>query len=167
MLHPQHRSGGFSIVEICIAILIATVFGAAAFGTNSQILMGLRSQKETTAATLALQQRMESFRATAFSNIADRDYVKDNILKVPTGSEAPLAKLTEVFTIGVYPPDGSISTVIRRTPSKPNGENVSENKNLANARLLRVDITESWTGANGRDRTRQITSLFGIGNIGP
>ncbi len=167
MLHPQQKPGGFSIVEICIAILIASIFGAAAFATNSQLLIGLRSQKETTAATLTLQQRMESFRATAFSNIADRDYVKDNILKVPTGSEAPLGQLTEVLTIGVYPPDGSVNTVIRRTPSKPNGENVSENRNLGDAKLLRVDITESWVGANGRARTRQLSSLFGIGNIGP
>ncbi len=135
MFHPQQKPGGFSIVEICIAILIASIFGAAAFATNSQLLIGLRSQKETTAATLTLQQRMESFRATAFSNIADRDYVKDNILKVPTGSEAPLGKFTETLTIGVYPPDGSINTVIRRTPSKPNGENVSENHDLARRQI--------------------------------
>ena len=167
VIRPKPQPGGFSIVEICIALLIATIFGAAAFATNSRMLVGIRSQKESTVATMVLQQRMESFRATAFSNIADRDFVKDNILAIPASSQGPLGQLTETFTIGVFPPDGSVNTVIRRTPSRPNGENVSENRNLANAKLLRVDITENWTGANGRSRTRQLSSIFGIGNIGP
>ncbi len=163
----RRQTSGFSIVEICIAVLISTLFGAAAFMVNTQILNSLRSQKETAAATLVLQQRMETFRATAFSNIADRDYVKRNILVIPTGSEDALQNLTETMTVGVYPPDGSINTVVSRDPNHPNGQNVTQNNNLALAKLLRVDITEQWTSTNGRSRTRQLTSIFGIGNIAP
>ena len=168
---PQRVAGSkpaaFTLGEVCVAIAVAVIFAGATFATNQRLLVALKSQKETTAATMVMQQRMESFRATAFSNIANRDYVKNNILKVRTGSEAPLGNLTEQFTIGVYPPDGSTNTVISWDASHPNGQDISQNTNLAQATLLRVDLLETWTSANGRIRSRELSSIFGIGNIAP
>jgi hypothetical protein len=40
---------------------------------NSRPLLALKTQKESTAATMVLQQRMESLRACSFSQIATKD----------------------------------------------------------------------------------------------
>jgi prepilin-type N-terminal cleavage/methylation domain-containing protein len=163
----RRRQRGFTLGEVSVAIAVSVIFAGAAFTTNQRLLVALRSQKETTAATMVLQQRMETFRATSFTNIADKNYVKTNILTVRTGSEAALGGLTEQITIGVYPPDGSTNTVVSWDASHPTGQDISVNTNLATATLLRVDVIETWTSANSRSRSRQLSSVFGIGNIAP
>jgi type II secretory pathway pseudopilin PulG len=168
----RSSESAFTLAEVLIAIAVCVMFGAAAFATNERLLIALKSQKETTAATMVLQQRMETFRATAFSNIGTASYVQANIVASPTGSEAPLGNLTETVTVSKYvgdPAVGSGTNTIVRDSSNPSGTITSTNGNLKGMTwgLLRVDILLSWTGANGRTRSRQLSSLFGIGNIAP
>ncbi|PYJ11371.1 MAG: hypothetical protein DMF06_02865 [Verrucomicrobia bacterium] len=168
--------GGFSFVEVCVAIVVSVMFGAAAFATNQQLLTTLRAQKETTAATMMLQERIESFRATAWSNIADKDYVKNNIVRNSTTSEATLGSLTETITVSGYvttagaagyPTDGSNVNQWVRDDGHPTGHTTDHNDNLAtNYNLLKVDILLTWNGPNGRTRTRELAQIFGKGNIG-
>jgi prepilin-type N-terminal cleavage/methylation domain-containing protein len=169
------NSRGFSLVEVLMALVVCVVFGVAAFTSNQRLLLALKNQKETTAATMALQWRMENFRSTAFSNIASHDYVKTNILTVRTSTDsngnttdpfAPLGSITEQFTIGVYPADGSTPTVMSWDANHPTGQDVTTNNSLGSATLLKVDILETWHGADGRSRTRQMSTIVGIGNIG-
>ncbi len=169
MSFTSNTQRAFTLAEVLIAIAVCALFGAAAFATNERLLIALKSQKETTAATMVLQQRMETFRATAFSNIGTASYVQANIVANPTGSEVPLGNLIETVTVGLYPPDGSATNTIVRNSSNPSGNITSTNSNLATMKsgLLRVDILLSWTSANGRTRARQLSSLFGIGNIAP
>jgi hypothetical protein len=167
----------FTFAEVCVALLICVGFGAAVFASNQRLLFALKNQKETTAATTLLQWRMEGFRGTAFSNIASHDYVKNNILNVRKATDsngntiadpfAALGNITEQFTIGVYPADGSTPTVMSWDANHPTGQDISTNSNLGNATLLKVDILETWTGADGRSRSRQISTIVGLGNIGP
>ena len=158
-----------TLAEVAVGIAVCAFFCSAVFATNSRLLIALKTQKETTAATMVLQQRMETFRSTSFSNIGTADYVQSNIVATPTGSEAPLGNLTETVTVGVYPADGSTTNIIVRNSANPSGTVTSSNSNLSTmtSGLLRVDILLSWTGANGRARTRQLSSIFGIGNIAP
>jgi Tfp pilus assembly protein PilE len=168
------NSRAFTFVEVCMALTICVLFGVAAFASNQRLLLALKNQKETTAATMALQWRMESFRATAFSNIASHDYVKNNILLARTATDsngntidpfAPLGSISEQFTIDTYPASGN-PTVMSWDAGHSGGQDVSTNSNLGSATLLKVDILETWTGADGRSRTRQMSTIVGIGNIG-
>jgi prepilin-type N-terminal cleavage/methylation domain-containing protein len=168
------NSRGFTFVEVMMALTVCVIFGVAAFASNQRLLLALKNQKETTAATMALQWRMEMFRSTAFSNIANHDYVKNNILTVRTATDSnggtidpfgALGSINERFTIGVYPADGSNPTVM--SWSTANGfQDGTTNNSLGTATLLKVDILETWTGADGRSRTRQMSTIVGIGNIG-
>ena len=171
----RRKCPGFTLAEVAIAMSVVALFGLATFQTNERLLYALRSQKETTAATMAMQWRLETFRATAFSDIADKNYVKDNILKIRTATDAngntldpfePLGSITEQLTIGVYPADGSTNTVLSWDKQHQGGQTISTNNNLATANMLKVDVLETWTGANGRTRSRQLSSIFGIGNVG-
>src|SRR3954452_472837 len=94
------RKGGFTLAEVLVAVVICLFFGMAAFATNQRLLYTLRSQKESTAAIMVLQQRRESLRAMSFTDIATGDTLK-NMIKVPTGSEAPLGNLSEKVTVSV------------------------------------------------------------------
>ena len=164
------------LAEVCVSMVLAVMFGAAAFAANNRLLMAVRDQKEQTAATMMLQERLEKFRSFSYTNIADKDYVKNNILKQAnaTTSEAALNNLTEYVTVSGYTPSGSYTPDPSndynrwiRDDSHRDGHEQNHNDQLAtNYDLLKVDIVITWTGSNGRTRTRELASIFGKGNIG-
>jgi hypothetical protein len=158
---------GFTFAELCVAIGVAALFGAAAFATDSRLLIALKTQKESTAATMVLQQRMESLRACSFTEVATKDYIKNNIFSLPTGSEGPLGNLNEQVAVGVYGDPSVTPIVLLRNAQNSTGQVLSDNNTLANYNLLQVDLLLQWTSANGRTRTRQLSAVFGKGNIGP
>ncbi|MDQ3546704.1 MAG: type II secretion system GspH family protein, partial [Verrucomicrobiota bacterium] len=79
-------STGFTLIEVLVALVICVVFAAATFATNSQLLIKLKAQKETTAATMLLQRRMEQLRASAWSDEARSTYLKDTVIAEPAPS---------------------------------------------------------------------------------
>jgi len=168
----------FTLAEVLVAVALTVIFGVAAFATNERLLIALKNQKETTAASMMLQERMEKFRGFSYSNIADKTYVNTNVVQVKTTSEAALGNLNETITvsgymntgggIGNYPGDGTHANQWVRNSSYPSGNQTDTNTSLATDNdLLKVDILLTWTSANGRTRTRDLASLFGKGNIGP
>jgi type II secretory pathway pseudopilin PulG len=159
---------GFTLAEVCIAIAVTALFGAAAFATNSRLMIALKTQKETTAATMVLQQRMESLRACSFTEVATKDYLENNIFNGPTGSEGPLRNLSEQVAVGAYE-NTAIAPImlLRNAQHSTTPQELSTNDTLTNYNLLQVDLLLQWTGANGRTRTRQLSAVFGKGNIGP
>src|SRR6202162_425220 len=128
----------FTFPELCVALAVAVLFGLAVVGTNSRLLGALKTQKETTAATMVLQQRMESLRACSFTQIATKDYVK-NILSTPTGSEGPLGSLSEQVAVGVYCSPAVVPIILLRNP-----QNQSTPQELStNANLVRLTSLEA------------------------
>src|SRR6266567_3141333 len=57
---------GFTLAEVMIASAVCVLFGLAAFTTNERLLVALKTQKETTAANMMLQERMETFRSFSY-----------------------------------------------------------------------------------------------------
>jgi len=173
--HPSTAAArtrsGFTLAEVLVSVSVCVLFGLAAFQTNQRLLVALKSQKETTAAIMALQERKETLRAMSFTEIATGDNLK-SILLHPTGSENPLGSLAETITVSVDPNDAGYTspsptpTVCRRDLQHSGPQKITENTNLATYNLLRVDILLTWTSANGRARSRQSSELFGHGNIG-
>jgi type II secretory pathway pseudopilin PulG len=164
----SEKSSGFTFPELCVAIAVTALFGAAVFGTNSRLLVALKTQKESSAATMVLQQRMESLRACSFTQVATKDYLETNIFNAPTGSEGPLGNLNEQVTVGVYGNTAVAPIMLLRNPQHPGTpQELSTNDTLTSYNLLQVDLLLQWTGGDGRTRTRQLSAIFGKGNIGP
>jgi prepilin-type N-terminal cleavage/methylation domain-containing protein len=195
-LKKKQLNAAFTLVEVLIAIAVVVLSGAAAFYTNQRLLMALRSQKETTAATMALQWRMEKFfRGATFSNLSQEAYLKNQVLNVRTATLedgsifdpfAPLKAVTEQITVGPYwggdpalpsptpsPVPANLSpTVVLWNSANSNGLDVSVNPNLGpppplggnGPTLLKVDILLTWSGPDNRPRSRQLSSVFGIGS---
>jgi prepilin-type N-terminal cleavage/methylation domain-containing protein len=186
---------GFTLAEVLIAVVVTVLFGAAAFATNQRLLLALKNQKEATAATMALQERMESFRSTSYSNVADKNYVKNNILtfnpapspsptpvfpaagQYATFSEGPIPTLIETVTVKGYQATSGYSPVPASdyntwTRDMTTGDHHPHEGHTidtlaTNYDLLEVDILLTWTSADGRARSRKLSSIFGKGNIGP
>ena len=185
------RPKGFTLAEVALAMGVVALFGLATFATNQRLLLALKSQKETTAASLAMQWRMEMFRGIAFSDIADKDYVKTNILTVRNpldGSGNPildqygnaidpfaaLGTITEQLTIGGIDANGqlrSTNTVLSWDKLHPTGQEISVDANLLSevtsgaVKMMKVDVLETWISAGGRQRQRQLSTIVTIGNI--
>ena len=174
---------GFTLAEVLIASAVCVLFGMAAFATNGRLLVALKTQKETTAANMFLQARMEAFRSFSYSNVCDPTYVSTNVVQVPPTAgngvlvEAPLGNLTEQITVAGYltpaggagyPSDGSTPNRWTRNSTYPTGHQILSNASLAtDYNLAQVDVLLTWTSANGRTRTRDLRAIFGKGNIGP
>jgi len=173
---PKHLSQqGFTFAEVVVAIAICVVFGVAAFSTNQRLLLALRAQRESTAATLLLQERMEKFRGFTYSNVADPSYVTSNVLSTTTTSEAVLPNMTETITVSGYMDTAGATPTPNPTPPQnvwtrtatATATPASPNSVLASSYdLIKVKINVAWTSADGRSRTRELASLFGKGNIG-
>ena len=198
----QLRSAGFTLAEVLIAVVVCVIFAVAAYATNERLLLSLKAQRETTAASMMLQERMEKFRARAYSEITNKDFVKNNILTFnpspspsptpafppahgtsqgqnATWSEGPLSSLVETVTVSGYQQAVSPNPTPSATPSdnynqwtrtvasgdgQPHEQNHDDN--LSNQfDLVKVDISVTWTSANGRSRTRDLSAIFGKGNI--
>jgi prepilin-type N-terminal cleavage/methylation domain-containing protein len=193
------KSSGFTLVEVLIAIVVCVIFAVAAYATNERLLLSLKAQREETAASMMLQERMEAFRSNGYSNICNKDYVKNNILtfnpnntaptptpafapahgtsqgKNATWSEDPLNNVVETVTISGYqvasgssytPTSSDYDQWIRDTSSgdgQPHEQNHDDNLGTQYD-LVKVDISITWTSANGRTRTRDLTAIFGHGN---
>jgi prepilin-type N-terminal cleavage/methylation domain-containing protein len=182
--HQMRRSnrGAFTLVEVLIAIAVAALFGLAAFATNERLLVALRTQKETTAATMMLQERMEAFRSLMYSGVASNTSSGStnppssaaDIVATATTSEAPLGSLTETITVSGYQlaPSGSSTThsnVWQRNATYPTGnmtDTVGAFDLAGNYDLIKVDIQVSWTSAGGRTRNRELSTICGKGNRG-
>ncbi len=61
------KIGGFTLIETGVAAIVAVVFGLAAFATNQRLLIMLKNQRETTAASMMMQERMEAFRSLPYA----------------------------------------------------------------------------------------------------
>ena len=185
-IQPSTRA--FTLAEVLVALSVTALFAVATYATNERLVLALKAQKETTAATTALQWRMEQFRATPFSCVngnsaicqppsgSATDYVKNYILNVRTATDssgntvdpfAALGSVTEQFTINQYPTSSPSPTpTVMTWSASPGASYVSQNANLSSQSLLKVDVLETWTSAGGRQRQRQLSTIIGIGNVG-
>lgn len=182
-----HCLDGFTLAEVLIAVAVTVIFGVSAFETNERLLLILKAQRETTAASMMLQERMEAFRSLSYSGLSsyttsastNPPATAADVVANSTISEGQLGggitgSLTETVTISGYtdasgncPPTTAGSTQWVRNAAHSTGNLVSSTANMVtNYDLLQVDIQLSWTSASGRTRQREMTAIFGKGNKG-
>ena len=184
MLPPRssNHAPGFTLAEVLVAVGVVVMFGMAAFATNQRLLFALKSQRETTAATMMLQERMETFRSLMYSGVATNTTsgstsppsTAADIVATATTSEAPLGSMTETITVSGYQlaPGGTSTThsnVWQRNATYPTGnmtDTVGTFDLAGNYDLIKVDIQVSWTSAGGRTRNRELSTICGKGNRG-
>jgi hypothetical protein len=150
------------MVETLIAATLVAVFFATIFEVNAVCLRYIDASKESVAALQGVQDRVESLRNLAFSDLTSASYVQ-NLMTTPSDGSDFAQKVTEVVTLSAYPtPDGSNTQITRGSGASVTPTINSTDANLANAALVRVNVTYTWNmtlgGRSGSEQTETIIS---------
>jgi Tfp pilus assembly protein PilV len=155
-----NTEAGTTMPEVLIAAMLLAVFFASIFELNAVCLRYIDASKESVAALQLVQDRSETLRNLAFSDLTSTSYVQ-GLLASPANASEFTKKATEVVKISAYPTPNGVTQLTR----SPNGT-VILNSTAASlgSTLVQVDVSSSWTMTLGsRARSEQVTSIISNG----
>jgi len=125
----------------------------------------VKSARQTNAATLCLQERVEQMRLADWRKITDAEYLKNILLASPARSAAPLDQLSETITITAFPDSTAAQKLI--VEKRANGERwtMLSGNGLTSQRLAEVEFRLGWIGPDRRQRVRASTTMISNGGI--
>jgi uncharacterized protein (TIGR02598 family) len=163
-LRTQTSSAGFTLVEAMVAAAISALFLSSLFTMNLASMETIRSAKESTAASQALQQRMESLRIANWHEVTDAVWLRDNLLNTDVPGAAQLKNLVETITLVPYGSATLGNTQLTRANGTPSI--VNQNSNLLAENAVKIIWTVSYTGApNDHAAARQIVAILAKGGV--
>ena len=164
-LNPKKARAAFTLAETLVATAISLLGMAGAMLLNTAHLRVVKSARQSNAATLCLQERVEQMRLGDWRKITDAEYLRNTLLANAPRSAAPLDRIAERVTIAAYPDPAAAQQLIveRRT----NGERVTliSGAGLATQRLAQVEFQVTWRGSDARLRQRATVTLISNGGI--
>lgn len=163
-LGTQTTHAGFTLIEAMVAVAISALFLSSLFAMNLASMETIRSAKESTAASQALQQRMESMRIANWHEVTDAAWLRDNTLNTDVPGGAQLKSLVETVTLVPYGSANVGNTQLTR--SNGSATIVNQNSNLLAENAVKVIWTINYTGApNDHAATRQIVAILAKGGV--
>jgi Tfp pilus assembly protein PilV len=158
-LSSGNQIKGTTFTEVMFAALLLAVFFASIFELNAVCLRYIDASKETVAALQAAQDRGETLRNLAFTDLTTPAYVQ-NLMATPANSSDFCNKAIEVVKISAYPTPNGVTQFTRQ----PNGTvtNDSVATDLGST-LVQVDVSTSWNMSLG-GRSRSETNSLIISN---
>ncbi len=160
----SNRRAGFTLLEAVVAAAISALFLSSLFAMNLSSMETIRAAKESTAASQALQQRMESMRIANWHEVTDAVWLRDNLLNTDVPGSEQLKNLTETVTLVPY---GS-SSVGNTQLTRSNGQAtiVNQNASLLTENAVKIIWTAAFTGApNNHPSSRQIVAILAKGGV--
>jgi len=168
-LTPKDHTSGTTLVEVLVATLLLASFFACLFEAIAVCLRFIAASKQSVGAIEAVQARTEVFRSLAFSDLISASYVQNSVLKKPDGSANRanasdfVKSATEVVKISAYPTDPT-KGVTQMTLTPDGTVNLDSTATSLGSTLVKVDISQSWTGVlGGRQRTEQTSLIISNG----
>lgn len=167
--HSNRSQSGTTVVETMVAVLIIAGFFGAFFEVNAVCLHYINASKESVAALQGVQDRVEVLRNLVFSDLTSTTSPSSppNLMINPAnGSDFVTNQVTEVVTLSAYPTPNATNTQISRAPGASVTPTInSTDANLANANLVKVNVTYTWNSALGRRaRSEQTETIISAGN---
>lgn len=157
---------GLALLEVLMAGAVVALLMAGLFTLNTFNIKTMRSGKETVAASLVIQERLDQLRKGTWMDITDPAYLQ-SVLGSRVSSPVALSGLSERVTINVYPAGVIASVPIQVTRSADGTVAVaSSNTALRSKPMVRADVTVTWIGSRtGAPRTRTISTVIANGGI--
>jgi Tfp pilus assembly protein PilV len=165
-MKPSHSDpqAGTTMPEVLIAATLLAVFFASIFELNAVCLRYIDASKESVAALQLVQDRSETLRNLAFSDLTNTGYVQ-SLLATPANASEFTKKATEVVKISAYPTTYGVTQSVTQFTRSPNGAvTVNSTASTLGSTLVQVDVTTSWNMTLGsRPRSEQLTSIISNG----
>ena len=159
-LSPKDHTSGTTLVEIMVAALLLASFFASLFEANALCLRFIAASKQSVGAIEVVQARAEVFRNLRFTDLTTTSYVQ-NLLATAANTSDFAKSATEVVKISAYPTANGVTQMTRAT----NGTvSLDSTATSLGSTLVKVDISQSWTGVlGGRQRTEQTSLIISNG----
>ena len=158
-INPNTSQRGFTLPEVMVAVVLATLFFISLFELNAMCLRCIDSSKESLAAIQSVQDRSEVLRNLAFTDLTSSSYVQN--LMATAANPAPFCqKATETVSISKYPMPSGVSMFTR----SPDGTVAINSVATDLGDIVKIDVSVSWTMTVGaRSRTEQTSSIVSNG----
>lgn len=155
---------GFTLVETMMAAALVALSFVSIFEINGVCLRYIKSSKNNLAALQGVQDRMEQLRNLSFADLTNASVVQGLMATPANGSEFLARSPTEVMTFSAYPTPDASNTQITLSAGGSSATINSTDSNLANAKLVKINITYTWTEAlGGRARSEQTETIVSAG----
>ena len=161
-LSPKTHTSGTTLVEVLVATLLLASFFASLFEANAVCLRFIAASKQSVGAIEAVQARAEVFRNLAFSDLTTTSSVQ-NLLATAANTSDFAKSATEVVKISAYRTDPT-KGVTQTTRAMDGTVILNSTATSLGSTLVKVDVSQSWTGAlGGRQRTEQTSLIISNG----
>jgi type II secretory pathway pseudopilin PulG len=161
------RSGtakAFTLAEVMVAAGVLGLLLAAVGAAGGSILGLLSAQKQTVAASQAIEERVEQLRGVTYSKLTTPAYLQNSVFNTDTVSQATLPNLVETLTINAYPTAAATSIQItRQSGSATLGAN--PNATLGGSSMIRADLQLQWQKRGGGTHIRCVSIILAKGGI--
>lgn len=167
LLTPRAGEAGITIVETVFALVIMGITIGGVMLMNSQQLKMVKSVRDTNAAALCMQERVEQMRIATWPQMTNTTYLRDTYFASTPRSAAPLGSFVEKVTVQPYVSVASTSSALPTVASqivvqRKNGQpaEIVSSADLSGERLARVLVDLTWTGKEGAPHSRQYTTVI-------
>ncbi|HJT81845.1 MAG TPA: hypothetical protein VJ719_11660 [Chthoniobacterales bacterium] len=169
----RRSSSAFTLIDVLGAVLIVGLAFTGVFAANSRALSLVKSAKQAAVASKCLQQRIEQLRNYNWTQVTDATALQD-LYSVPPLPSIELPGFSEQVTISSFvpatsgSPSGAPAGALLRITRAASGivTLVSDNPDLVDQRLVRIDVRISWPGPGGGQRLRETSVIIANGGIG-
>ena len=165
-LQHRRRCSGAVIVEALAAAMVIGLFMGGLFEMNALNVRTMRSGKETVAASLVLQERLDQIRNSSWAKVSDATSLQ-SVLGTAALSSTVLPGFTEQITVSAYPAasPAPVPAVVTRAANGATAI-VSSNGALAKLPAVRADVTITWRSSpKATIRTRTLCTIIAEGGI--
>jgi Tfp pilus assembly protein PilV len=158
--NPINLQAGTTMPEVLVAAILLAVFFGSIFELNAVCLRYIDASKESIAALELVNDRSETLRNLAFTDLTSSSYVQSLLTSRANASEFA-QKATEVIKISAFPAASGMTQFTRSANGAVTVDSVAAN---LGSTLVQVDVAVSWMMSLGsRARSEQVTSIISNG----
>jgi hypothetical protein len=163
-LFNRRRSSGFSLAEAVVSVAIGGMAVAGGITLSQHELRLVKSMRESNAASLALEERIEQLRLVNWRQMTNADYLITNYFPNSPKSGKVLNEFTESVSVMAFPdPHACTPLIIERLPNSA-ATIISSGSGWDSQHLAQVSVRVTWIGTDSRVRIRELASI--ISNAG-
>ena len=154
-----------TLPEVMVTAALVATFFASIFELNGLCLRFINASKDNVSAIEGVQDRLESLRSLAFSDLSTASYIT-TLLTTPANSSNLASIATETVTLTDYAAGSPIVTYTRPPGaiSSPSASWSGGSSFPATTTLIKATVQYTWsTSMGGRTRTEKTETIISDG----